>query len=206
MIATTNREPLFMTETEYLAFEEKSETKHEYVKGMVLAMAGAGWNHNIINGNTQTSLNSQLVDSPCVVVSRDMRLKVESRSVSFRYPDTMVVCGDPQFVHNRPDTITNPTLLIEVLSASTALEDRNAKLDEYTHIPGLQEYILISPDEPRVERFKRHGANEWLYTAVMGLDQSLEVSSIDCTLALAKIYEKINWNQTATVSHELNET
>lgn len=203
MIATTKREPLFMTETEYLAFEEKSETKHEYAKGMVRAMAGAGWNHNIINGNTQTSLNSQLIDKPCVVVSSDMRLKVESKSVSFRYPDTMVVCGDPQFVDNRSDTITNPTVLIEVLSTSTALEDRNAKLDEYTHIPGLQEYILISQDEPKVERFKRHGANEWLYTAVTDLEQNLEISSINCTLMLARLYEKVNWNQ--AMSSEANE-
>lgn len=197
MVASSKDEPLRMTELAYLAYEEQSDTKHEYVDGLVFAMAGAGWNHNIINGNIQTVLNSQLVNKPCVVLSSDMRLKVMSKSVSFRYPDTMVVCGDPQFVANRTDTISNPTIIIEVLSPSTALDDRNAKLDEYTRLESLQEYILVSQDEPKVERFKRHDSGEWLYTRVMGFESYLDIKAIDCRLDLNKVYEKVSWGDQA---------
>lgn len=179
-----------MTEAAYLAFEEQSETKHEYVAGKVIAMAGAGWNHNIINGNVQTMLNTQLAAKPCVVVSSDMRLKVTSASVSFRYPDTMVICDEPQFVEERVDTIGNPTVIIEVLSPSTALTDLNQKLDEYIQIATLQEYVIISQHETKVAVYRRHAADDWRYTSVTGSDGTLTLTSIGCTLLSKKVYDK----------------
>lgn len=189
------QEPSHMTEAEYFEFEEKSEIKHEYSNGKVYAMAGAGWNHNLINGNTQTSLNSQLADKASAVVSSDMRLKVDSKSVSFRYPDTMVICGDPSFVDNRFDTVSNPTVIIEVLSPSTALKDHNEKLDEYIKIETVQDYVLISQHEAKVELYTRQAAGKWTYTQYKGMDANLELPSIACRLALSKLYEKVNFEQ-----------
>lgn len=107
--------PLQMTEQEYLIFEEKSDTKHEFVNGNVYAMTGASWTHNVICLNTGATLNNQLKNKGCTAVVGDVRLKVESK-VSHRYPDIMIVCGEPEFFDNRVDTINNPTLIIEILS------------------------------------------------------------------------------------------
>jgi Uma2 family endonuclease len=164
--------------------------KHEYASGDVLAMTGASWNHNVICQNTAISLGSQLVDRDCTVVSSDMRVHI-AVARAYRYPDVMVVCGEPQFMGNRKDTIRNPMILIEVLSPSTALVDRNEKLREYRQLPSLQEYLLISQNEPRIERFLRQEAGNWLYTEVVGLDDRISLPSIACILALSEVYQKV---------------
>jgi Uma2 family endonuclease len=178
------------TEAEYLAFEQTSDMKHEYVDGKIVAMTGASWNHNLICVNTSTSLNLQLTNRDCRVTSNDMRLKVVSK-LSYRYPDVMVVCGAPQFAGGRTDTITNPILIVEVLSETTALIDRNEKLDEYLQIDSLQEYVLISQDEPKIERYLRQPSGDWLYTQVVGLQHSIDLPSIGCKLALSDVYKKV---------------
>lgn len=184
--------PLLMTEQEYLVFEEKSETKHEFVNGKVYAMTGASWTHNVICLNTGASLNSQLKNKGCTAVVGDVRLKVESK-VSHRYPDIMVVCGDPNFVDDRTDTISNPTLIMEVLSPSTALIDLNDKLHEYLKLASLKEYVIIAQHEARIERYLLHESGEWLYKQVAGLDNQLELPSINCVLSLADVYRKVEF-------------
>jgi Uma2 family endonuclease len=184
-----------MTEAEYLEFERRSDMKHEYASGDVLAMTGASWNHNVICQNTATSLGSQLADRDCTVVSSDMRVQIAAAR-AYRYPDVIVVCGQPQFMDDRMDTIRNPVILIEVLSPSTALVDRNEKLREYRQLSSLQEYLLISQNEPRIERFLRQDADNWLYTEVVGLDESISLPSVTCTLALSEVYKKVAFEST----------
>ena len=188
-------EPLLMSEAEYLAFDAERDIKHEYVDGKVYAMTGAGWNHILINGNTQTTLNTQLADKDCAIVSSDMRVKVASERASFRYPDTVVVCGAPEFADNRTDTLTNPMVIVEVLSPSTAVIDHNDKLDEYIQIESVQHYGLISQHEAKVEVYTRQGPGNWLYTQVKGLDGVVALASIECTPGLAKLYEKVCFDQ-----------
>ena len=197
MVAAQPQEqfPQQMTIAEYFAFEEASETRHEYVNGQVYAMTGASWNHTVITGNTQAHLHTQLRGKSCVAIPNEMKLKVDSKSVSFRYPDLMVVCGEPQFFEKRKDTIINPTVIIEVLSPSTALKDRNEKLEEYIKNETLQEYVLISQHEAKVERFKRDESGEWLYKPVTGLDNRLELPSIDCVMELSALYEEIDFGK-----------
>lgn len=192
MVNPHKQEPLRMTEAEYLAFQEKSDIRYEFVSGKVYAMAGADWKHVMITQSTSVALYNQLAGKSCFVATSDLRLKVTSKKVSYRYPDLMVICGSPRFVDGRQDTINNPIVIIEVLLPSTALEDRNAKLEEYTSIESVQEYLLISQDDIKIERFKRHQAGEWLYTSVTGLEAQLEINSIDCVLTLASVYEKVN--------------
>jgi Uma2 family endonuclease len=105
----------------------------------------------------------------------------------------MIVCGAPQFIDDRADTVTNPQVLIEVLSPSTALVDRNEKLREYRQFPMLQEYLLIAQSEARIERFVRQDDDNWLYTDIVGISKQVHIPSVDCMLPLAEIYSKITF-------------
>lgn len=182
--------PAYMTEAEYLAFEEQSEVKHEFVNGEVYAMTGGSVRHNLIANQTGASLIRQLLDKDCIVPSNDTRIKVQSK-VAHRYPDVTVICGQIDYFDNRVDTVTNPIVLIEVLSHSTEIIDRNDKFNEYTQLSSLQEYVLISQDTPQIERFLRQESGDWLYTRVIGIDGILELPSIDCQLVLADVYRKV---------------
>jgi Uma2 family endonuclease len=187
------QQPMRMTEAEYLAFEENSEIKHEFANGDVYAMTGGSARHSFITVNTSTTLNVQLADKDCRVASPDIRVKVRS-AVSYRYPDVTVICGEIIFAEGRQDTILNPTVLLEVLSPSTALMDRNDKLAEYIQIPSLQEFVLISQHEPKIERFLRQESGEWLYKQVIGLEEQIELPSIGSVLELAKVYQKVTFD------------
>lgn len=190
MAQPQEQEPLYMSEAEYLEFEENSEFKHEFVNGRVYAMSGGSVRHGVITVNISTDLNIQLEDKDCKVSSPDTRVKVEAMK-SFRYPDVTVYCGQEMYVNNRVDTLGNPLVLVEVLSPSTALTDRNEKLEEYVKSDTLQEYVLVSQNEAKVEIFTRHESGKWLYSIVKGLEQSFELSSIGCKLELSRIYRKV---------------
>ena len=123
-----------------------------------------------------------------------MRVQIKFAG-AYRYPDISVVCGEPEFAETKPVSLLNPTILIEVLSPSTAVADRIQKLREYRRIPALQEYLLISQDSPRIERFLKQDDINWLYTDLSGLDQSLALPSVDCTLKFADVYRRIAFDQ-----------
>ena len=141
-------EPLYMTEAEYLEFEEKSDIRHEYVKGRVYAMSGGSVRHGLITTNISTDFNNQLEETDCKVSALATRVKVEEME-SYRYPDVLVYCGEEDYVDDRTDTLGNPLVVVEVLSPSTALKDRNEKLIEYVRSNTLQEYVLVSQHEAR---------------------------------------------------------
>jgi Uma2 family endonuclease len=190
MAAPPQKQPVGMTEAEYLEFERAGELKYEYVGGEIVAMTGASWNHNVICVNISTSLNNQLADKNCMVTANDLRLKIATAR-SYRYPDVMVVCGEPSFVDERVDIIDNPIVVVEVLSNSTALVDRNEKLHEYLQLASLQEYVIISQYIPKIERYLRQDSGDWLYTQVSDLKSSLDLPSINCKLALDDAYRKV---------------
>jgi Uma2 family endonuclease len=181
-----------MTEAEYLEFERASELKHEFIDGEVLAMTGASRAHNLICTTTSFLLYSQLRGRSCEIYSADMRVKVETTGL-YTYPDISVVCGDPQFADDEFDTLLNPTVLIEVLSPSTERYDRGRKFQHYRELPSLREYALIAQDSPRIERYLRQQDGTWQFSDAKGLEASLELTSIDCALALAEVYEQVNF-------------
>lgn len=176
----------------YLEFERTSDLKHEYIQGEIFAMAGASPEHNIIGGNTYASLHSQLRKRNCIVFPSDMRVRIPAFDV-YTYPDISAVCGTPQFEASERDSLLNPVLIIEVLSSTTESYDRGKKFQYYRSIPTLQEYLLIAQDSYRIERFLRQSDNQWLLTDVATPDASLELPSIQCTLALSDIYEKVEF-------------
>lgn len=180
------------TEEEYLAMERDSDTKHEYYQGEVFAMAGASPNHDQIAGNTFAGLHSQMRKRDCRVYSSDIRLRVKTTGL-YTYPDIKVVCGEPEFTNDKPQTLLNPTLIIEVLSPSTEQYDRGKKFQHYRRLASLQEYVLISQDNPRIERFLRQVDGTWVLKEAIGLEAVLELDSIQCTLELADVYEKVEF-------------
>jgi len=179
----------YLTPEEYLALERKAEFKSEYMDGVVYAMAGASERHNLIVANLIITLGGQLKGRPCRVYPSDLRVRVPN-SKRFFYPDVSVVCGDAEFADDKQDIILNPTLIVEVSSETTAAFDRGKKFLSYQQIPSLQEYLLISQDETLVEDFARQGNDTWVYTKVTGLERCLNLSSIECDLALKDVYDK----------------
>ncbi len=183
-----------MTEAEYLAFEESSQEKHEYVGGYVYAMTGGTARHAFITSNTITQLGIHLGDSDCSIGSPDLEVYIAARQ-AFRYPDISVVCGDPIFVEGREDVITNPILLVEVLSPSTAKKDHHDKLHEYTQIPTLHDYLLVAQESPGIELYSRQQETGlWTYQHTTGLESDIHLPSLDCTLALSKVYRRVTFD------------
>ena len=182
-----------LTTQDYLEFERKSEIKHEYFDGKIFAMAGAKRNHNIVNQNLNGLVWQHLKNKDCESYSGDMRIFVPETGL-YTYPDLVVVCSEPQFQDDVFDTLLNPTLLIEVLSESTEGYDRGKKFQHYRSIGSLQEYILVSQDEAWIEKYVKHGDGFWLLSEAVGLDSSIEFSSIKCNIALAEVYDKIDFS------------
>src|SRR2546423_2073338 len=179
----------YLTPEEYLAMERQAEYKSEYIDGVVYAMSGASFKHNAIVANVIIELGPQLRESPCRALPSDMKVRMPDSS-KFFYPDVSVVCGKPEFHDERSDVLLNPTLIVEVLSESTAAFDRGEKFQAYQHLDSLREYILISQDKHLVEQYTRQTKERWTYTATVGLDSSLALPSINCTLSLKAVYDK----------------
>jgi Uma2 family endonuclease len=181
-----------LTPAEYLEFERKSEIKHEYFDGEIFAMSGAKWNHNVIAWNIGGELRQKLRDKKCSVCPGDMRVFVPETGL-YTYPDLVVVCGEPEFQDNVFDTLLNPILLIEVLSETTESYDRGKKFQHYRSIESLQEYILVSQDEARIEKYVKTGDGFWLLSEAVGLGSEIKFDSIECLLALNEVYDKVNF-------------
>jgi Uma2 family endonuclease len=179
-----------VSEEEYLARERAGETRHEYRRGEIVAMAGASREHILITGSSHASLYAQLRKRPCEVYMNDMRLKIALRR-SYVYPDLIVVCGEPRFVDDYVDNLLNPTVIIEVLSPSTEAHDRGERFEQYRGIDSLREYLLIAQDRYHVDHFVRQEGGHWLLKDADGLEATLVLPSIGCELVLADVYEKL---------------
>ena len=182
----------YLSPEDYLALERSAEFKSEYFDGEIFAMAGASESHNLIVINTIRELSIQLKKRPCKVYANDMRIKVSPTGL-FTYPDVVVVCGQAQFDDSHRDTLLNPTLIVEVLSDSTEAYDRGRKFEHYRKLESLAEYVLIAQHRPHVESYRRQPDQRWVLTDSDGLDGKLRLDAIDCELALAEIYDKVEF-------------
>jgi Uma2 family endonuclease len=175
-----------LSETEYLAFEESSQTRYEYIAGEVYAMAGGSQRHNRIALNTASILLARLAGKPCQTFMSDVKLNVAKDS-AYYYPDIMVTCAENATAANESAVVTDPVLVIEVLSPSTETIDRREKLHAYRHLPALQEYALISQDMQQIEVYRRQGDVGWLYITYEPGD-TVEFASVGVTLPIAELY------------------
>jgi Uma2 family endonuclease len=184
---TLPKEASGMTRAEFLAWEEEQPTKHEFVGGEVFAMVGARQMHVIATLNVAALLKTHLRGRPCRALISDMQLEVESADAVF-YPDVMVTC-DPRDLHAER-TLRHPTVIIEVLSDSTAAYDRGQKFALYRQIDALQEYALIDPERRSVEVFRRTETEDWLL-ATRDSQRGLVLRSLDFEAPLAAVFEDI---------------
>ena len=181
-----------LTSEEYLAWERKQPFKNEYYNGQIVAMSGASRSHNRITVDITIQLGNQLMNSEREVFASEMRVRT-SPEISYFYPDVIVVCGEPRFEDDTFDTLLNPMLVIEVLSPSTAAFDRGEKFEHYKQIASLQEYILVSQNNVRVEHYRRQGS-QWIHNTFEHLEDMLPLASIECTLPLRAIYRRVMFN------------
>ena len=183
----------YLTPEAYLAWERKSDTKHEYLRGAIIAMSGASYQHTLITMNISGELYIQLKGTACTVHTNDMRVRT-SPETSYFYPDVVVVCDKPRFEDNAFDTLLNPIVLVEVLSPSTEAYDRGEKFKHYQQLTSLREYILVSQDEVRVEHYRQQ-ETQWKPTEFRSLENVLSLASIDCELSLSDIYSQVNFHE-----------
>lgn len=179
-----------MTYAEYLALERTSEVKHEYVNGEVWAMAGGTPEHGRLAASFIALVRVGLGHRRCAVYSSDVRIRVETTKRS-TYPDLSVVCDRVERAKDDPDAITNPRVIVEVLSDSTEADDRGDKWAHYQRVDSLTEYVLVSQREPRVEVFRRSTATgsrgAWVYEEIRAGGR-VELRSLDVSIAVDELY------------------
>ncbi|MBE2294165.1 MAG: Uma2 family endonuclease [Phycisphaerales bacterium] len=185
----------YLTSEDYLALERSADFKSEYLNGEIFAMTSASRAHNTIVLNIGSEIRQQFKDRPCKAYVNDMRVRVDPTGL-YTYPDVVVICGKEQFEDRYLDTLLNPTVIIEVLSDSTEAYDRGRKFEHYRKLDSLTEYVLIAQNRIHVESYQRQANHQqWLLTECDALDGVLRLLSIDCELALAEIYDKVDLPQ-----------
>lgn len=192
------KEQIRFTVEEYLEMERQSPERHEYLDGFVYAMAGESPNHGTISTNLISEVRVQIKGSPCQGWAKDCKVRSGpaaepgGRSGIYSYPDLVVFCGEPIFQDQHRDVLTNPVVIIEVLSPSTEAFDRGEKFTRLRNWnPSLQDYLLVSQVAPLVEHFTRRDDGSWLYRAAEDITASLTIESIGCRLQLGEIYDRI---------------
>jgi Uma2 family endonuclease len=176
-----------MTYAEYLALEGKSlDVKHEFVDGEVYAMAGGTPDHGALAVAFASEVRAAIGARPCRVFSSDVRVRVVATGMA-AYPDVSVVCGKLETDPEDASAITNPVLVVEVLSDSTEARDRGVKAAHYRHVPSLREYVLVSQRERRVEVHRRNEAGRWELFEYEG-HATAELASVGCRVALDDLY------------------
>ncbi|RKU32071.1 hypothetical protein C6497_00085 [Candidatus Poribacteria bacterium] len=178
------------TPDEYLVLERKAAYKSEYFRGEIVAMSGASRAHNLITLDIATELNNQLRGQGCEVYSSDMRVRI-AHSEAYFYPDVVVACNQPKFEDVFMDSITNPVIIIEVLSPSTEEYDRGEIFELYKQLPSLKEYILVAQEKFTVEHYAIRDT-EWDVNISENPTDILTLSTIRCTLTLKDIYRRVD--------------
>jgi Uma2 family endonuclease len=183
---------------EYLELDRTSEERFEFWDGEVFCMSGGSEEHDEIETNLLAFLKPQLRARGCRVFSSDMRIKVPS-APPYRYADLSALCGEAQFVEvDGVDALTNPTLIVEVLSPSTEAYDRGDKFTHYKSIPTLREYLLIAQHRPHVTHLFKQDDGTWIHAEANDLDSTIKLTSLDCELPLVEIYRGVSFDAATT--------
>lgn len=182
----------------YLRAEEQSTERHEYHDGEVLMMAGGTYRHSVVITNAIVGIQSRLKGKRCRASEANTRV-LTSDSNSYVYPDVTVVCGEPQFdpADLKKTTITNPSLVVEVVSESTEAYDRGEKFGRYRECSSLNQYVLISTAEPVVETYLRREDGTWVFSSVKGMDAVAKLEAIGVELPLAEVYDGVDFGADA---------
>ncbi len=187
MVAMASQPITKITEEEYLRRERAAEYKSEFVGGEIFAMSGGSFRHSNLAIVWGAQLVNKLRGGKCFVFSSDARVRTPSTG-SYVYPDLSVVCGQPTSHAGSNDILTNPSVVVEVLSPSTSDYDRGKKFELYRELPSLSEYVLVHTDAVHVEHYARQADNSWIFREYLGNDSSITLTSINCSVRLGDVY------------------
>ena len=185
-----------LTADEYQRMERLAEVRSEYVNGRVYAMAGGTMNHQRISGNIYRKLGNQLERRPCEVFNCEVKVRIDKAN-AFRYPDLSGLCGPILHHDEEQDAYCNPALIVEVISPSTAAFDRGEKFVLYRLLDSLLEYLLVRQDHMEVELFSRESTQQWTSVIYNEASDVIALKSLNCTLTLEEIYEKVIFGDSA---------
>jgi len=177
--------------TDYLSLARASEVKHEFFDGEMFLMAGGTKEHSQVAANVIRALGNALAGSPCCVLTSDMKIKLPTGL--YTYPDSSVVCDQPQYQDDRKDVLLNPLLVVEVLSPTTEAYDRGQKFRHYQTCPSLREYVLIAQDRSAVDHYLRQPSGQWLLTTFESLDATMPLPTLGVALRMNEIYAKVEF-------------
>jgi Uma2 family endonuclease len=181
----------YVSPEDYLRLEREAAHKHEYYAGEIRAMAGAKSAHNRLCFNLSGLLFAQLDGSPCEGYTSDQRVQVFNAS-SYLYPDLSVVCDGAEFnTAKNPENLLNPTLIVEVLSATTAGADRGEKFMLYRQLPSLRQYLMLDSQTIHAELYTRQDDDHWLFGETRDPAAVLDLRSVGATLPLASLYRGV---------------
>ena len=185
-----------LTLEEYITLERKAipdagTVRSEYINGEIINMPGASFAHNLITSNIISELHTRLKGGTCAVFASDMRISIPTAK-SYFYSDVGVVCENPRFEDDVFDSLLNPIVIVEVLSPSTEAYDRGEKFAYYRQLTSLQEYVLVSQNQIRVDHYRRQ-ERLWIFTDVEKHDEILQLPSIECELPLQEIYARVTF-------------
>ncbi len=187
----------YYTVDQYLNWERQADERSEFVDGEIYAMAGESGAHGDISMNLAGMLQNQLKGTPCRARTKDSKVRSGAMKEHLgrgmiSYPDMVVICGEVEYHDDQKDVIVNPKVILEVLSDSTEEFDRGTKFIRYRNFnPTLTDYILISQTESHVEHYLRLENGQWLLREYDGLDKSFQIDSINCTISLSELYDRV---------------
>jgi Uma2 family endonuclease len=178
----------FVSVKEYLEQEKLSFQKHEYYKGEIFAMAGAGSRHNVIFSNVFIAVGIALRGKNCRPYGSDLRIHIPENTL-FTYPDISIICNDIISSPEDEDSAIHPKVIIEILSRATRNYDRGEKFMLYRDIKTLRDYVLIDSESIHAEVFSINQNNLWELKEYKGIEDRLAINSIEFTMSLHDIYE-----------------
>ena len=187
-----------VTVQEYLALEHHTEIRHEYAGGKLIPMFGTTPVHDQIAGNLYVFFHVAFRDRECVAYMSDIRLRVSPET--YRYPDVMALCGVAEVDNETPPCLLNPTLIVEVLSPSTAGVDRIEKQEEYLKIPSITDYLIVASDSVKVMHYTRNNATSWLLTPNMEIGDTLTISVLNVVIPVDVLYRKVTFAEVETTA------
>ncbi len=183
---------------EYLELDRNSEARLEYWDGEIFDMSGVSPEHDAVEGNVYHHLRLKLKGKQCRIFLANTRIKVPSMP-PYRYGDSSGLCGTPRYeVIGGIKALTNPSIIIEVLSSSTEAYDRGDKFTNYKSIPSLREYLLVAQHRPHVSHFVKQDDGSWNQREFNDLDAIVKLVSLECELSLREIYEELDFRQAST--------
>jgi Uma2 family endonuclease len=182
----------YYTPEEYLELEEKSEFKNEYIDGEIIPMTGGTTNHNEISGNFYLHFKLKMRNQNYKIYMGDVKLWLERYQI-YTYPDIMVIQGEPIYQGTGTTQVTNPLMIVEVLSKSTINYDKTDKFRFYRSLPELKEYIMINQYEYFIEQFAKNAEGQWVLTEYESVNDILSLKSIDFQIPFNDIYEGVNF-------------